>query len=319
VRSQVHEGSTFTIRLPFHPAGTNSPSPTPLLDATGISCLVVGPTPGLSEDLSVYLEAAGAKVNRAADLQTASRIASEGPEGAWVWVLDASEKPISEGDAQAAGAGLNGRDSVFVILGRGRRRSPRKTRPDVVQVDGNVLSRGTFLHAVAMALGRLPEERSPTYVPTSKTSFAPAHDLAVKKPHRILVAEDNRVNQMVVLQQLKALGYSADVAPDGREALRKWESGDYAMVVTDLQMPEMDGYELSAAIRDLEKTKGRDPLPIVALTANALKDEAERCQAAGMNDYVAKPAGLAEIRAVLEKWLPSTPVVEAQGDSEAQP
>ena len=125
--------------------------------------------------------------------------------------------------------------------------------------------------------------------------------------HRILVAEDNKINQIVIQQQLRSLGYSADVAADGREALKRWESGDYALVVTDLQMPEMDGYELSAAIRAMERKKGREPIPIVALTANALKDEALRCEAAGMNDYLTKPAGIAEVKAVLEKWLPVDP------------
>ena len=197
-----------------------------------------------------------------------------------------------------------------MILGRGRRRSPRKTRPGVVQLDGNVLSRRVFVQAVALAAGRGADE---TASGNGSSQTRPAErGPKIRHDHLILVAEDNKVNQVVIVQQLRALGYPADVVPDGREAFKRWESGDYAMLVTDLQMPEMDGYELSAAIRAVEKQKGRSPIPIVALSANVLKDEAIRCQAAGMDDYLAKPAGLPEIRAMLEKWLPADPDQEIE-------
>ena len=100
------------------------------------------------------------------------------------------------------------------------------------------------------------------------------------------------------MRQLALLGYAADVASDGREALALWHSGDYALLLTDLHMPRMDGYELTQAIRAEEKDGRR--IPIIALTANALKGEAERCHAVGMDDYHSKPSPLAELKGVLD-------------------
>jgi CheY-like chemotaxis protein/HPt (histidine-containing phosphotransfer) domain-containing protein len=119
----------------------------------------------------------------------------------------------------------------------------------------------------------------------------------------------------VILLQLGLLGYTADVTGDGRGALKRWESGDYALLLTDLNMPEMDGYDLSLAIRSGETGKRR--IPIVALTANALKGEAKRCRAAGMDDYLSKPAQLADLKAMLEKWLPAA--AESRPDSPDSP
>lgn len=118
----------------------------------------------------------------------------------------------------------------------------------------------------------------------------------------ILVAEDNEYNQKVILQQLMLLGRTADIANNGQEALARWQTGSYALLVTDLHMPLMDGYELTAAIRAAEL--GRPRIPIIAFTANALKGEADRCKAIGMDDYLSKPVQLAELKAMLKKWQP---------------
>ena len=136
----------------------------------------------------------------------------------------------------------------------------------------------------------------------------------------VLVAEDNETNQKVIVTQLGLLGLSADVAPNGRLALEAWRRGQYACVLTDLHMPEMDGYELTAAIRASEG--GRTRTPILALTANALKGEAERCRAVGMDDYLTKPVQLAELEAALSAVLsaPSSetgPAPVAVGESPA--
>ncbi len=116
------------------------------------------------------------------------------------------------------------------------------------------------------------------------------------------MVEDNETNQKVILRQLALLGFAADVADNGRLALARWQSGNYALLLSDLHMPEMDGYELTGAIRAREQGAR---IPILALTANALKGEAERCRASGMDDYLSKPLRLADLKAALERWLPA--------------
>jgi PAS domain S-box-containing protein len=108
-------------------------------------------------------------------------------------------------------------------------------------------------------------------------------------PLRILLAEDNRVNQIVACRLLERRGHEVVVAPNGKEAMRTLESGQFDVVLMDLQMPEMDGMETTTAIRRLEAVTGRH-VPIVALTAHARKEEMESCLAAGMDGYVTKPA-----------------------------
>ena len=190
----------------------------------------------------------------------------------------------------------------FVVIRRGRRRHERAETVDTVTLDGDVMHRDAFLRAVALAAGRLERRSGGALQPRSKPVAVPSREQALREGRLILVAEDNEINQKVIRQQLTLLGYAADIARDGREALKRWESGNYALLLTDLHMPEMDGYQLTAAIRLAEEGKARRP--IIAFTANALKGEAEHCRAVGMDDYLSKPVQLAHLRAILHKWLP---------------
>lgn len=120
---------------------------------------------------------------------------------------------------------------------------------------------------------------------------------------RVLLVEDNPVNQMVAKGMLAKLGCDVAVAAHGAEALDHLAREPVDLVLMDCNMPIMDGYEASRRIRQ----SGRWPdLPIIALTANALPDERERCQAAGMSDYLAKPFRREELAALLDSWLPAT-------------
>jgi len=134
--------------------------------------------------------------------------------------------------------------------------------------------------------------------PASRASAA----ATLGAPARILVVEDNELNQKVTMRQLIACGYQADLAVNGKLGLQCWRDGDYALILSDLHMPEMDGYDLAREIRRAENA-GRH-VPIVAFTANADKNEAEHCHAAGMDDCLTKPVQLPALKAVLQKWIP---------------
>jgi CheY-like chemotaxis protein len=120
---------------------------------------------------------------------------------------------------------------------------------------------------------------------------------------RILLVEDNEINQMVAQAILEDAGLVCDVAGDGEEAvttMRSAKPGTYALALMDMQMPKMDGVTATRAIRQLDA--GRK-MPIVAMTANAFSEDVERCLAAGMNDFVAKPVDPDSLYSTLLKWL----------------
>ncbi len=120
----------------------------------------------------------------------------------------------------------------------------------------------------------------------------------------VLVVDDHPVNQEVLVRQLELLGVEADTAVDGVEALEAWSTKPYAAVLADIHMPRMDGYELTRRLRAIEAERhGGSRTPVVAVTANAMKGEEERCLAAGMDAYLVKPVNIDWLRATLVRWL----------------
>ncbi|HEX7765334.1 MAG TPA: response regulator, partial [Nitrospira sp.] len=134
------------------------------------------------------------------------------------------------------------------------------------------------------------------------------HTLAEDAPRRkVLVVEDNSVNQKLAVRMLEKLGYRPDLVENGQEALAALDAGAYDAVLMDCQMPVMDGFETTAAIRRQEaagkRYAGAGHLPIIAVTANAMQGDRERCLAAGMDAYLAKPIKLEDVRATLARWV----------------
>ena len=123
----------------------------------------------------------------------------------------------------------------------------------------------------------------------------------VSHRYRVLVAEDNAVNQLVATKLVESLGGQVDVAPNGRDAVRMVGTEAYDLVLMDCQMPELDGYAATAEIRRLEGESRH--VPIIAMTANAMSGDRERCIAAGMDDYLTKPVKLSQLSGVIERWL----------------
>jgi signal transduction histidine kinase/ActR/RegA family two-component response regulator len=119
----------------------------------------------------------------------------------------------------------------------------------------------------------------------------------------VLLVEDNEINQRVATRLLQRLGLHSDIASNGSEALGALERAHYDLVFMDIQMPVMDGFEASTEFRRREQSTGGH-VPIIAMTANALPEDREACFAAGMDDHVAKPVTLGELRRVLDRWLP---------------
>ena len=141
----------------------------------------------------------------------------------------------------------------------------------------------------------------------------PSHDEALRSGRLILVAEDNQTSQKLILRQLALLGFAADAVGNGSLALERWRRGDYALLLSDLHMPGMDGYQLTAAIRAEEQAARR--IPIVALTASFVTGDDDRGRVADVDAYLSKPLLLASLKATLETWLPAAaPMVDQHHD-----
>jgi CheY-like chemotaxis protein/HPt (histidine-containing phosphotransfer) domain-containing protein len=227
-----------------------------------------------------------------------------------VALRDAGDERSSEATAYEGAPNLR-----HVLIKRGRRRGPRVEASGTVSLDSAGVRRHALLQAVAIAAGRA----SPEITREQFSRIAPAAPVvpAGDRPRLILVAEDDEVNQRVIKTQLRLLGHTAEIARDGAEALHMWREGKYALLLTDLHMPVMDGYELTAAIRAQEATHAPAlrRTPIAALTANALRGEAEHAKSVGMDDYLTKPLQLEVLRKTLERWLcssdpPSAPAAD---------
>ncbi len=332
VQSEPQEGSSFIIQMPFKPLPAITVTDSKIDDLSGLTCLILGDDNGMGDDLAIYLKSAGAIVEQVSDLNTVSqRIQSLAP-GLWLVVIDAGQQTPSIEELRAAFSdrsnAIKGKAKMetgalqpdieprFIVIKRGRRRQARIEDIDIVTLDGDVMYRQSLLRAMAIAAGRA-EASVESEPPNNLLKSEPApvsREEALQQGRLILVAEDNDINQKVIRQQLNLLGYAGDIANDGREALKRFQNCDYALLLTDLHMPEMDGFELTKAIRSEET--GKKHIPIVALTANALKGEREHCLSAGMDDYLSKPVQLEDLRLALEKYLfSSKPVEESKSAS----
>jgi len=181
------------------------------------------------------------------------------------------------------------------LVGKGYKGSGKQT-----VLRGRPLLYHDLLHAIAHA-HKMPAttDSDRRVMPRTKT---PGVDDAALANCLILLAEDNETNSEVMRAQLDMLGYAVEVASDGLKALEMWRSGRYALLLTDCHMPNMDGFELTSAIRSAEAKDTH--LPIIAVTANAMEGELQHCLQRGMDDYLSKPLRLHELRPMLAKWLP---------------
>ena len=190
-------------------------------------------------------------------------------------------------------------DSVRVV------RSRDSDRADHYLIDANPLLYRHLLRACEWARDLFEERRDELRaVPAIETSRNQSSRDEKLHDARILVAEDSPVNREVIRRQLAQLGYTCELCDDGLAALDALRREPCDLLLTDCQMPSMDGYALARAIRAEEARKGGARLPIVAITASALPEQVEHCLAAGMDAYLIKPVRLPELSDALAKWLP---------------
>ena len=311
IDSEEGEGTTAVVTVPFAVAAEQAA--VAQFDLQGIRCMVVDSPAINAADLCSYLASAGASAEIIDDLES---IASTREHSGDTVVVILDKRAPAHASMPIARLFAAAGDVRYVLITHGRRRRSRQQAGSVVTLDGDALRRHALLRAVAVAAGRASPEVVHHPAAAATTQPAPVSVEDARAAGRlILVAEDDAINRKVIYQQLAILGYAAEIVDDGKKALTAWRQGQFALLLTDLHMPEMDGYSLAQAIRSEEAGKAR--IPIIALTANALRGEASRAYGVGINDYLVKPVSLERLGALIEHWLAraTSPVANSVEDS----
>lgn len=302
VESKPNEGATFSITLSLTLPGTDDVSGKAELNTPldNVTCVLITNREERARDLTTYLTTAGAQISYASSpIEAQQQIDALPPDRERVIIYDTElEQPPQ--DAQLAAKKVPD-PHLLVLLTHGRRHRARRDTSNIVSLDIELLHRQSLIDAVTLAAGRPPLTPSadpPSRITTTRISQPGFH-------FPILVAEDHATNRKVIAQQINLLGYHATIAQDGEEALALWRRNKYSMVLSDLHMPKMDGFALAEAIRR-EEANGQH-IPIIAFTANILKEDRDRCLEIGMDAFLSKPVQLPQLKASLERWVASTP------------
>jgi PAS domain S-box-containing protein len=302
VDSVPGDGSTFWVRIPLAVAEEKRAQMTTETLLEGKRILIAGGEAGSGaiwrscfEAWQMHVEA----VDSLADLRQRLTKMEGGGEAPDLLLL---VQPLADATLTDAVASLqeDGTPPIMCCLARPDRDVKTALVARGVAVVQQPIKQSTLSVALARVLGvarATPERRLSDASDQTVSSTL----IATKRP--LLLAEDNPVNQRVAVHVLGKLGYAVDVVDNGALAVAAVARGTYALVLMDCQMPEMDGFAATAAIRRAEAKSCH--LPIIAMTANAMQGDREQCLAAGMDDYIAKPIDVAQLAAVLAEWLPT--------------
>jgi CheY-like chemotaxis protein/HPt (histidine-containing phosphotransfer) domain-containing protein len=307
VDSGLGRGSTFRFDLWLRETG--APAPAPALPPTPV--LIMTTHARQAAMLVDCLRHWGMQPVPAASLEEARKLlgamsAADSPPGQPPLAVLDDALPAADALAQSL---LEARDDLrLLLLTRNGKAQENAAGANVHALLPMPLRQEALLDALRFAL-----ERRQLQLPVlrERRAEAIAPDAGGRRP--ILLVEDNPTNRKLALYQLERIGLAAHVAENGEEALAALQARDYALVLMDCQMPVMDGFETTRRIRDSERGTGRR-LPIIAMTANAMEGDRERCLAAGMDDYLPKPVRSDALAAMLRRHLPpaqeATPVLD---------
>jgi PAS domain S-box-containing protein len=288
--SQLGQGSIFRISLPLGHLGYATPTARHL---DGRRVLVVDDNPREATAIADELERAGARVETAASAVTGiERLRSAAVEGSPFFgaVIDHRMEFVTGADLLAMTASDNALADLrrVLLIARGDAALKDATERQInCQPMAKPFRYGELVRALA---GTAP----------SRTALAPAPSHPAGSGLNVLLVEDNEINQQVAMGMLKAFGHTVDVAGDAADGVAMVCRNDYDVVLMDVQLPDMDGMQATSLIRSLQGAKAR--IPVIALTANAMEGDRERCLAAGMDDYLPKPIRKKALAEMLDRW-----------------
>ncbi len=305
VESAAGQGSRFHFLARFGvPQGVPATDPVGVVSLLGLPIVIVDDNATNRRILSAMLSAWGAQVSVAETGAGALAALRRGRDSGHPFPLLITDAHMPEMDGFGLAAQVRedptlSETSIVMLTSAGQRGDAARCKD--LGVAGYLTKpiRERELHdAIVMVLGRKPAEAAVTGIVTRHL----VRESQAMAGRRILLAEDNRVNQVLAVRLLQKRGYTVVVAANGREALAALETQTFDLALMDVQMPEMDGFEATAAIREKEKTTATR-LPIIALTAHAMKGDEARCLVAGMDGYISKPISSRTLFETLEKYL----------------
>jgi CheY-like chemotaxis protein len=308
VESEEGKGSTFwfTAVLEKQPERQEALLVLPA-DILGKRILAVDDNATNREVLSAYLGSWGCRCGAASGAQEALRMLRQAVETADPFHLVILDQIMPEMDGEAMGRAIKAdpalKDTVLVMLTSWGRRGDAARVKEIgfsAYLTKPVKHSQLFdclVTVLGEGSGRAKQDKRPPLV--TRHSLAEA-----KRKVRILLVEDNIVNQKLAMRLLEKMGYRSDAVGNGKEAVTALEMVPYDVVLMDVQMPEMDGYEATRVIRDPQSKVRDHEVPIIAMTANVMKGDRERCIEAGMDDYIAKPIEPHKLVEVMKTFLP---------------
>ena len=299
--SEIGRGSVFTLELPFALAAKALPRAARKF--AGQRALLADARPAERNVLVEQLDALGLRVSCVEPRAAARELQAAAARGE-PFELALVDGALDEGASLALEQVLALRtDLRFPVVALLKASTAPVQRKLACACDAYV-TRPIKPTRLVEALSKSVEGESAAQAEVRENVAAPLPDRE-RRRLKVLLAEDNVVNQKVAVKLLERLGCTVEIAWDGRQAVERVERDSYDVVVMDCQMPELDGYEASQQIR----ARGFTTLPIVAMTANAMRGDRERCMAAGMDDYVSKPIRFEELQRAIERWRePRAPV-----------
>lgn len=315
VESEPGQGSTFAFTVTFRKSSATSANAQlaaskPL---AGLRVLCVDDSPSVLASLERQLTAWGCECQKAEDGATAlSLLRNAAASGRYIQVaiLDLC-MPGLRGDELAGAIRANPalRDTLLYMM-TGLQDAPLDTELAELGISATLrkpITASPLMDLLMLALkpAIVGAASHPLMAEAAASAARSAPKKITPKNARILLVEDNEVNQLVAAEMLKAAGYRCEIRSNGKQAVEALAAADYDLVLMDCQMPEMDGYEASRLIRQKEQQAGTTKsLPIIALTANALVGDRQRCLDAGMTDYLKKPLDRKQLLESLERFLP---------------
>jgi two-component system sensor histidine kinase/response regulator len=297
IQSVLGRGSTFWFELTLRPAAAPPAANVPQFDLRGLKVLVVDDNDTNRMVLSAYTGSWAMRTTAVADGEqaiTSMHAAADASDPFDLALLDFHMPDLNGLElAEKIRSAPSLRATRLLMLASSGPEHAEARAAGVGGVLTKPVRQSRLLDAIASAMSRpVPRRQQKRRVPPRAHTDRP-----------ILIAEDRDANRLLLVRQLERRGYRVRLARDGREALEAMKRGDLALTLMDCQMPELDGYDATRFFRAHEANTGSDRLPIIAMTANALKGDRERCLAAGMDDYLSKPLRPSELEIALERWL----------------